>query len=164
VRIKELTEKTKSSMDGDDHIVEDGDNGLENVSIEGEIRVEQDGNNDNAEEIIIDHENRPSERNIDTVIDKVNELLSENEEVLPTTYTEEQNGSFGRGSDTRKEEVSHDYNLRPSRTRDYSYKFSFLSVNAGLKKWGDDAKTALIDKLKLFIKEEVFVGVKNPSE
>jgi hypothetical protein len=39
-----------------------------------------------------------------------------------------------------------------------------LSVNAGLKKWGNDAKTALSDELKLFIKEEVFVGVKNPTE
>ena len=39
-----------------------------------------------------------------------------------------------------------------------------MSVNAGLKKWGNDAKTALSDELKLFIKEEVFVGVKNPTE
>jgi hypothetical protein len=59
---------------------------------------------------------------------------------------------------------THEYNLRPSRARDYSYKFSFLSVNAGLKKWGDEARNVLMDELNLFVKEEVFEVVENPSE
>jgi hypothetical protein len=28
------------------------------------------------------------------------------------------------------------YNLRPNRARDYSHKYSFLSVHAGIKRWG----------------------------
>ncbi len=35
---------------------------------------------------------------------------------------------------------THTYNLRPSRDPGYLYKYSFLSINAGLKKWGDKAK------------------------
>ena len=39
--------------------------------------------------------------------------------------------------------------------RDYSHKFASVSVKAGLQKWGERAKEALSDELKLFIKEEV---------
>jgi hypothetical protein len=37
-------------------------------------------------------------------------------------------------------------------------------MKTGLKSWGDDAKKALLDELNLFVKEEVFESVKNPSE
>jgi hypothetical protein len=163
-RIKDLAEMAKSNMDGNNPIVKDCVDDLENASVESETSVERDGNNDILEEISVDHESGPSERDINTVVDQDNKLINENEEVLPMSYEEEQDGSFERELDIRKEEVSHDYNLRPSRTRGYSYKFSFLSVNAGLKKWGDNAKKALIDELKFLIKEEVFVGVINPTE
>jgi len=39
-----------------------------------------------------------------------------------------------------------------------------LSVGAELKKWGDRARDALMDELKLFLKEEVFEAVTHPSE
>jgi hypothetical protein len=42
--------------------------------------------------------------------------------------------------------VTHDYNLRGNRERDYSHHFAFLSVSAGLKSWGDGAKEALMDE------------------
>ena len=158
-RIKDLAERAKSNTNRDNPIVKDGIDDLENASIESETSNERDKNNDVAKEIVVGHESGPSEGDINTVVDQ-----ADDEEVLPTSYEEEQDGSFERESDIRKEETSHDKHLRPSRTRDYSYKFSFLSVNAGLKKWGDDAKTALIDELKLFIKEEVFVRVINPTE
>jgi hypothetical protein len=37
-------------------------------------------------------------------------------------------------------------------------------VNAGLKKWGDEARNVLMNELNLFVKEEVFGVVENPSE
>ncbi len=57
----------------------------------------------------------------------------------------------------------HGYNLRPKQTRDYSHRFSFLSVAASIKKWGDKAKKAVQDELKMLLDEKVFVWVKNPS-
>jgi hypothetical protein len=54
--------------------------------------------------------------------------------------------------------------LRENRRRDYSHRFAFLSVNAGLKRWGDRAKEALMDELKLFLKENVFEKLNEPSD
>jgi hypothetical protein len=63
-----------------------------------------------------------------------------------------------------KEEDKKTYNLRPSRNRDYSYRFAMVSVKTGLEKWGDKAKDALLDELNLFIKEKVFEQVVSPSK
>ncbi len=56
------------------------------------------------------------------------------------------------------------YNLRPNRERNYSHKFSFLSVKAGSNKWGDKAKEAVQDELLMFQQIEVFKFVPNPTE
>jgi hypothetical protein len=65
-----------------------------------------------------------------------------------------------------KEKPMHGYNLRENRKRDnhYPHRFALLSVGAELKKWGDRARDALMDELKLFLKEEVFEAVTHPSE
>jgi len=39
-----------------------------------------------------------------------------------------------------------------------------VSVKVGLEKWGGIAKDALLDELNLFIKEEVFEQVIDPTE
>ncbi len=52
----------------------------------------------------------------------------------------------------------HGYNLRPKQTRYYSHRFSFLSVAAGIKKWGDKTKKAVQDELKMLMDEKVFYG------
>jgi hypothetical protein len=36
-------------------------------------------------------------------------------------------------------------------------------VSSGLKRWGDRAKEALMDELKLFMKEKVFEKLNDPS-
>ena len=59
--------------------------------------------------------------------------------------------------------ASSGYNLRPKRTLDYSYRFALLSVKAGIKKWGDRAKDAILDELRTFIKEKVFQRLKGPT-
>ncbi len=53
------------------------------------------------------------------------------------------------------------YNLRPR--KDYNYRFAMLSLKAGLKRWGKKAKDAMLDGLKLFLSEEVFEGLNNPT-
>jgi len=60
--------------------------------------------------------------------------------------------------------VNNRYNLRINRGRDYSHRFTLLSVSAGIKHWGDKTKEALMDELKLFLKEEVFDLVNKPTK
>jgi hypothetical protein len=62
-----------------------------------------------------------------------------------------------------KKMTTHSYGLRENRERD-SHCIAFLSVNAGLKRWGDRAKEALMDDLKLFLKENVFETLNEPSD
>jgi hypothetical protein len=57
----------------------------------------------------------------------------------------------------------HNYDLRPTRERDYSHRFAMLSLKAGLKRWGNKAKEAMLDELRLFLSEEVFEQLKNPT-
>jgi hypothetical protein len=48
-------------------------------------------------------------------------------------------------------EKIHSYNRCPSRVRDYSHRFTFLSIKAGQKGWGTKAKDALLDELQLVL-------------
>lgn len=54
------------------------------------------------------------------------------------------------------------YNLRPNRARDY--RFAFLSVREGLKRFGQKGKEAILDELNLFLNEKVFKNVRNLME
>ncbi len=66
--------------------------------------------------------------------------------------------------DKRKElEQRYRYNLRAKRDRDYSYRYTLLSLKSGIKRWGKRAKDAMMDELRLFLDEEVFEGLKNPT-
>ncbi len=56
------------------------------------------------------------------------------------------------------------YNLRPNRTPNYLRRFAFLSVKSGIKKWGEKAREAVRDKLRMFIKERVFKGLRKPMK
>jgi hypothetical protein len=57
---------------------------------------------------------------------------------------------------------THGYNLRQNRKRDYSHRFTFLSVASSIKKWGDKDKKAVIDELKMLLDEAVFEEIKQP--
>jgi hypothetical protein len=52
------------------------------------------------------------------------------------------------------------YNLPPNR---YNHKYSFLSVHSSINKQGDRAKDAVREELKMFVKEQVFEKVTNPT-
>lgn len=78
------------------------------------------------------------------------------EQVMTEDPPRDEPENFAPDLETREANETLKYSLRPSRDPGYSYRFSFLSVNAGLQKWGEKAKDALNDELKLFVKEEVF--------
>jgi hypothetical protein len=94
---------------------------------------------------------------------------SEDEHVEMTVDTEEQEQENEANISTSEEtavtsntaSVRHQsrYNLSPNRTPNYLRRFAFLSVQAGIKKWGDKAREAVKDELRLFIKEKVFKGL-----
>jgi hypothetical protein len=138
-------------------------------------------------------EENPLGTDVDEIIDENNEMPDDQENIIsshkgdiireenfegenriipdekPDNILIEENGTIQElttevGEDIEKSDLTHENNLRLSRVRDYSHKFSFLPVSAELKSWGDDAKKALLDELNLFVKEEVFESVKNPSE
>jgi hypothetical protein len=56
------------------------------------------------------------------------------------------------------------YNLRPNRTPNYLRRFAFLSVQAGIKRWGDRAREAVREELRTFVKEKVFKGLRKPTK
>jgi len=68
------------------------------------------------------------------------------------------------GTADNHEQPKPGYNLRPNRTRNYSYRFTFLSVREGIKRFGQRGKEAILDELKLFLNEKVFKKIKEITE
>jgi hypothetical protein len=60
--------------------------------------------------------------------------------------------------------TSNRYNLRPNRELSYNHKYSFLSVHASIHKWGEKAKEAVREELRMFKREGVFEKVEIPTE
>jgi hypothetical protein len=100
------------------------------------------------------------------------------DEPRPTIETEENNNNDlnnGENDEFEKEENevevanedmqenAHGYNLRTNRIRDYSHCFTFLSVQAGLKQFGQKGKEAILEELRMFLAEKVFAYIKNPT-
>jgi hypothetical protein len=56
------------------------------------------------------------------------------------------------------------HNLRPNRERNYSYRFTFLSIREGLRRFGEKGKEAILDELNLFLNEKVFKSIKNLTD
>ncbi len=138
---------------------DDYDHGVPNSNtVEEEITNHDIVNGENSNEdkyetigeVVMNNEFSNERLDIDNEVEATqDELVNNNEENEPKK---------GRNATT------HSYNLRENRRRDYSHRFAFLSVNAGLKRWGDRAKEALMDELKLFLKENVFEKLNEPSD
>jgi hypothetical protein len=119
--------------------------------------------NDETEQIIEEQEqgnemNAPNEKDDqhhDHVNDEVqnNESESEEYERREEEMQQQEDGVPGQ----------HGYNLRPDRGRDWSHRFTFLSVQAGLNQFGHQGKDAIQDELQLFLKEKVFAPVNEPT-
>jgi hypothetical protein len=115
-------------------------------------------------EVSINEEQRDSEENVVT-----NELIErdhsidnncEDENAANTSIVSQE--TVRTDNLTIKPQPSR-YNLRPNRTPNYLHRFAFLSVKAGIKKWGDRAREAVREELKMFIKEKVFKGLRKPT-
>ncbi len=67
--------------------------------------------------------------------------------------------------DMDQEKENHEppkrYNLRPNQATNYSHRFALLSVHAAVRKWGEKAREAICDELKMLKKENVFKEVSN---
>jgi hypothetical protein len=46
--------------------------------------------------------------------------------------------------------------IGPNQRPNYSHKYSFLSVHAGVRKWGEKAREVIKDELRMLHKERVF--------
>ncbi len=122
------------------HQPDAADQSIDNVTQEQEI------NHDVGEENIV-HEETPVP-------------ILEHE--LERVETEDLNTSTSDQTITTSN-TSGRYNLRPNRTPNYLRRFAFLSVQAGIKKWGDKAREAVQDELRMFTKERVFKGLRKPT-
>jgi hypothetical protein len=80
------------------------------------------------------------------------------DETLVLTGEGEENGNI------HQQQPHHNYNLRANRGRDYSHRFTFLSVREGLKRFGQRGKEAILEKLKLFLSEQVFKRVRELTD
>jgi len=111
--------------------------------------------NETAEEVVANdgfsNENIGTDYEVGTM---QNELVNVNDASEEENESEKENRKM----------TTHSYGLRENRERDYTHRFAFLSVNAGLERWGDRAKEALMDELKLFLKENVFEKLNEPSD
>jgi hypothetical protein len=61
------------------------------------------------------------------------------------------------------QENAQGYNLCTNRIRDYSHCFTFLSVQARLKQFGQKGKEVILEELKMFLAKKVFAYIKNPT-
>jgi hypothetical protein len=87
------------------------------------------------------------------------ELIQDNPDV--SEMNEQNEGNNGKDETNT---TTHGNNLRPNRSLSYSHKYSFVSVHASVKRWGNRAKEAIKDELKMLIKEMVFEEVQKPTE
>jgi hypothetical protein len=84
-------------------------------------------------------------------------------------YEMEESTNPKENSESEKENVQNNtlittkYNRKPNRTPNYLHRFAFLSVHASVRKWGDKAKEAIKDELKMLVKEKVFERVTDPT-
>jgi hypothetical protein len=158
-RVEEMAGESEDVLSSLMNVEEDDyDHGVPNSNtVEEEITNHDIVNGENSNEdkyetigeVVMNNEFSNERLDIDNEVEATqDELVNNNEENEPKK---------GRNATT------HSYNLRENRRRDYSHRFAFLSVNAGLKRWGDRAKEALMDELKLFLKENVFEKLNEPN-
>jgi len=103
---------------------------------------------------------------LETIVHEESEPRPEDHNDTKTRESEENQDDVEKrmgGENVEQISNGHTYNLRERRDRAYSCRFTMLSVKSGLKRWGDKAKEALLDELKLFMTEEVFEQIKFPT-
>jgi hypothetical protein len=74
----------------------------------------------------------------------INEIEDEKKRNVLTDEDKESDKENMR-NDSRSNSITTRYNLRPNRTPSYLHRFVFLSVHAGVQKWGDKVNEAIKD-------------------
>ncbi len=158
--ILRLEELSNDPNDEVEEIISNDEEGEEEIDLEKTI-VEQDEHDeidqDEAEKQEL-HEpnevdpNRKDETQEQTLShDEGEENITQDEALVPHLEhqsegeTEELNISTSDQTITTANTSGGRYNLRPNRTPNYMRRFAFLSVQAGIKKWGDKAREAIRD-------------------
>jgi len=137
----ELDQNSKVNFEGDEE-EEDYYDEEQNKQQGGEEEQQEQENTNNHDDQETGNEQQPQTQEA-----AIEEQLTnqENEE------SQEKDIDAGREEITNEVTEQQRYNLRPNRSRDYAPKFTFLSVKAGLKKWGDKARAAVLDELLMFL-------------
>jgi hypothetical protein len=109
------------------------------------------------------HESDPDKENENRT--QEDEAITEGETQLTTKGGNNDDETKGEpNQDTHNETQGQQrYNLRPNRTPNYLRRFAFFSVKTGIKKWSDKAREAVMEELRMFIKEKVFKGLRKPT-
>jgi len=153
-RLEEMSSDPNDSLH--DYIIDNID---DNMNDDERDNSEDVGNMNEEEEEIIQEEEK-SDRESDKMLVDPTFMCQENEnhdhdlndnvDIEDSSNTEyeadereKENNEEVRDVD-KTETIAHRYNLRPNC---YSHKYSFLSVHAGVKRWGDRAKDAIKDEL-----------------
>jgi hypothetical protein len=154
-----IIDKIDDNMSNDerDHSEDVGDMNKE----EDEIIKEEEKSDGESEKMFVDPTFMCQENeNHDHDLNDYGDIEDSSNTEYEADEREKENNKEVRDID-RTEAIAHRYNLRPNR---YLYKYSFLSLHTGVKRWGDRAKDAIKDELNMLIKEKVFVEVMNPTE
>jgi len=106
-----------------------------------------------------DRYNENTNNEIEQIIDQDTEVEGRDQQLDVNNEDEEEMGE----RENIQQQIHH-YRLRPNRGRDYSYRFAFLSVREGLKRFGQRGKEAILEELKLFISEQVFKKINNLTD
>jgi hypothetical protein len=93
------------------------------------------------------------------IIDQVTEIERRDEQLDINNEDKDETGE----RESTQQQINH-YHLRPNRERDYSYRFAFLSVREGLKRFEQRGKEAILEELKLFVNEKVFKKIKDLTD
>jgi hypothetical protein len=135
---------------------------------------ENDINIEDEEEDNNDQDQEANEEEIDVNPPNVNiedepQPTIETEENNNNDLSNEENDEFEQEEKEVKveneemQENAQGYNLCTNRIRDYSHCFTFLSVQARLKQFGQKGKEVILEELKMFLAKKVFAYIKNPT-
>jgi hypothetical protein len=132
-------EKKRDDLDGFDLDKEVLDNNIPDVVNQEQVEqvptfVMDDHNQAETESITENDFYQPNENQDDN-----NRKMGEEENRTQVDEIIEYNAEEDQGQ-------THSHNLRPNRERDYSYRFTFLSVREGLKKFGQKGREAILDE------------------
>jgi hypothetical protein len=125
---------------------------------EHEIYQVDDENHDSEEEKLNEQVDEMKQEGVETDYDKENEINHNDNNNEEENIVDE---NIENKAETNNE--GH-YNLRPNRMRNYLNQYTFVSVKAGLNKWGDKARKAVLEELMMFLKLKVFDFIPNPTQ